>query len=190
MRSFEQQGIISRRQGVGTFVNAQPLTVESGLETLDSIEMLLHARQLPVEIVSRQARMEKALPKAASRLQVTEGTPLTVMRSTYSLGNEQTAYLLEVVPALVMSAELLAQARRSLLDLLLAERERFDISYAVTHIAPVHGDDEICMALGIDANTPLFFIEQTAYTSTNVPRYYSRNYYRPDLFDFHLIRRV
>ena len=44
LRSFEQQGSISRRQGVGTFVNAKHLYVESGLEVLLSMEDLLAGR--------------------------------------------------------------------------------------------------------------------------------------------------
>ena len=38
MRSFEGQGLIRRRQGVGTFVLDQKQNIESGLEILESIE--------------------------------------------------------------------------------------------------------------------------------------------------------
>ncbi|MEM5774221.1 MAG: GntR family transcriptional regulator, partial [Anaerolineaceae bacterium] len=40
MRDFESQGLILRRQGIGTFVVSHPQIMESGLEVLESIETL------------------------------------------------------------------------------------------------------------------------------------------------------
>lgn len=190
LRSFEQQGIISRRQGVGTFVNRRPLYIESGLETLESIEMLLQSRQLAPNIKSRQARSERALPKAAGRLALKEGTPLTVVSSTYAVDDKRVAYLLEVAPAALVSAQVIGERSSSLLGYMMEEKGLFNVAYAIAHIAPVHGSEEIRMALAIDDETILFFIDQTVYTGANVPCYYSRNYYLPTVFDFHLIRKI
>jgi GntR family transcriptional regulator len=40
MRTFEGQGLIRRRQGVGTFVVPRAKVIETGLEVLESIERL------------------------------------------------------------------------------------------------------------------------------------------------------
>lgn len=190
LRSFEQQGIITRRQGVGTFVNRRPLYIESGLETLESIELLLQSRHLTPAIKSRQARSERALPKAAGRLALKEGTPLTVVSSTYAVDDQRVAYLLEVTPTGLVPADGIDGQPVSLLAYMLEEKSHFDLSYAIAHIVPVHGNEEICSALEIENATLLFFIDQTVYTSANVPCYYSRNYYLPTVFDFHLIRKI
>lgn len=190
LRSFEQQGIISRRQGVGTFVNPRPLYIESGLETLESIEMLLHSRQLTPILRQRQVRSERALPKAAQRLNLQEGAPLTVVASTYAVAEKPVAYLLEVAPTRVVPERTAITWTTSLLDGLLREWVDFDLGYGVAHIAPVNGSEEICTALAVDAQTPLFFIEQTVFTGAGVPCFYSRNYYLPQIFDFHVIRKL
>ncbi|MEZ4830581.1 MAG: GntR family transcriptional regulator [Caldilineaceae bacterium] len=190
LRSFEQQGIISRRQGVGTFVNPRPLYIDSGLETLESIEMLLQSRQLTPILRQRQVRSERALPKAAQRLNLKEGAPLTVLASTYVVADSPVAYLLEVVPTGVVDESTAAAWDMSLLDGLLQHRAFFDLGYGVAHIAPVHGSEEICAALDVDAQTPLFFIEQTVFTGAGTPCFYSRNYYLPQIFDFHVIRKL
>lgn len=189
LRSFEQQGIISRRQGVGTFVNPRPLYIESGLEALESIEMLLRSRDLVPQVAMRQVSEEGALPKAAQRLNVKEKTPLTVVTSTYTAQERRVAYLLEVVAAERLAAHEGRQLGTSLLDILLADAERFPISYATAHIAPVHGSAQICQALQIERKDPLFFIEQIVYDGHNRPLCYSRNYYLSDVFDFHIIRK-
>ncbi len=194
LRSFEQQGVISRRQGVGTFVNPRPLYIESGLETLESIEMLLRGRHLTPLLKQRQARSERALPKAASRLGLEEGTALTVVASTYAIErpdkSSAVAYLLEVAPATLVPLESVLPLPCSLLDFVLREDTQMDLGYAIAHIAPVHGSEEICAALSVDAQTPLFFVEQTVYSGAGVPCCYSRNYYLSHIFDFHVIRRI
>jgi len=73
MRSFEGQGIIRRRQGVGTFVIGKPAVIETGLEVLESIESLAHRIGLDVsmgdlQITTTQADAEEAVvqPERAS----------------------------------------------------------------------------------------------------------------------------
>src|SRR5574340_1459615 len=48
MRSFEGQGLIRRRQGIGTFVVGRSQVIESGLEVLQSIETMAESINLHV----------------------------------------------------------------------------------------------------------------------------------------------
>ncbi len=50
MRTFETQGLLLRRQGVGTFVVRPTQILESGLEVLESIETLAKRSGLPVAL--------------------------------------------------------------------------------------------------------------------------------------------
>jgi GntR family transcriptional regulator len=189
LRSFEQQGLIQRKQGVGTFINPRPVYAESGLENLESIEMVLRSRQFSIQVLNRTPRAEKALPKAAQRLAISENTPLTVVSSTYVVNGQPVAFILEVVPELRIS---LAEAEGldcSFLNWILVNPDRFPVSYAIAHISPVHGSHEICTALRLGPEDPLFFVEQTVHDTEYRPFYYSRNYYVPSYFDFHVIRR-
>src|SRR3990172_6866757 len=68
MRPFEQRGLISRRQGVGTFVSSHPRVIETGLEQLVSIQRLAARQGLQtsmgeLQVVRRQpnpAEIEEA----------------------------------------------------------------------------------------------------------------------------------
>lgn len=189
LRSFEQQGIINRRQGVGTFVNLRPPYIDSGLETLESLEMLLQSRQIRPIFAQRTVATERALPKAAQRLRISEGEPLIVVTSTATLAGCPVAYLLEATPVTFADLRAVAESAGSLLHYLLGDSERYGVSRAVAHIAFVHGTEAICAALGVNQHTPLFFIEQTVYRGDHSPCFYSRNYYIPGFFDFHVIRK-
>ncbi len=189
LRSLEQQGIINRKQGVGTFVSLRPPYIESGLETLESIEMLLASRQILPVFTRRTVCTEPALPKAAQRLSIAEGDPLTVVTSTVTADGAPVAYLLEVTPVIFVQPETVKRSANSLLHHLLESNGSNEIAYAVAHIAPVHGNEAICTALGVTILTPIFFIEQTVYSAGHQPRFYSRNYYTPNFFDFHVVRK-
>ncbi len=59
MRSFEGQGLIRRRQGVGTFVVGQAKVIETGLEVLESIETM--ASKIGLDVMMGDLRIEEDL---------------------------------------------------------------------------------------------------------------------------------
>src|SRR5512140_367047 len=70
MRSFEGQGLIRRRQGVGTFVVSQSQVIDTGLEVLESIEAL--ASKIGLNVTMGDLRIEETFadPLQAESLQV------------------------------------------------------------------------------------------------------------------------
>ena len=51
MRIFETQGVIHRRQGVGTFVIPPSQVIETGLEVLESILTQAKRKDLPIVLI-------------------------------------------------------------------------------------------------------------------------------------------
>ena len=85
MRSFEGQGMIRRRQGVGTFVVAKVPVLDSGLEVLESIETLAQRTNLSVNMGELQVEQIEADENTAAALNVQIGTFLTrVARVIYT----------------------------------------------------------------------------------------------------------
>src|SRR3990172_12759937 len=56
MRTFETQGLIPRRQGVGTFVLHPSSVIDTGLERLESIESL--ARRIGLTVSMGELKVE------------------------------------------------------------------------------------------------------------------------------------
>src|SRR5512135_2553170 len=85
MRSFEGQGLIRRRQGVGTFVVAKVPVLDSGLEVLESIETLAQRTDLKVKTGELQVLQVEADDEHAKALNMPPGTSLTrVSRVIYT----------------------------------------------------------------------------------------------------------
>jgi GntR family transcriptional regulator len=191
MRTFEERGLITRRQGVGTFVNEPAhLIIESGLETLESIDTLVRRRGIAIQTRDLQIEEEPATHELARRLEVAKGTPLTVVTRAKVAADQPVAYMLDALPAsIVSSQEMQAGFQGSVLDYLL-ERSDLALAHARADILPVLADQHQSAHLDVQPGTVLLLLEETLYTVTGEVIGFSRNYFVPEFFNFHVVRRV
>ena len=87
MRAFEGQGIIRRRQGVGTFVVGRSPVIETGLEVLESIEHLSHRIGLEVSIGNLHICTVQACVDEADALGIPLQSELVQIRRVILAGN-------------------------------------------------------------------------------------------------------
>ncbi len=189
LRTFETQGIIARRRGVGTFVMAPPVTVETGLEVLESLDQILsrQGKRAP----ARDMHIEKsvALPKAASRLNIPVGAPVIIITRTRVVDDVPVSWMLDIIPTDVISYEEMRKIfTGSVLDTF-RERGKPVIAYARTDILAVSADAQLARSLNVPEGHSLLFLEQVLYDIHNRPVSYERHYYVPGLVRFHVIRR-
>jgi len=190
LRSFEERGQITRRQGVGTFVALSHPIIEHGLEVLESLDTLARRMGLRCEMRDLSIEEQIADSELAAKLDVAPGTPLTIVTRTRTAEGTVVAYMYDVVPVSVASAETLrANFHGSVLDYLL-EMGDLPPAYARTNILPVQATEELAQHLQVSPGTVLLLLEETIYATDNQIINYSRNYFIPDYFQFHLIRRV
>jgi GntR family transcriptional regulator len=191
MRTFEERGLIIRRQGVGTFVNhASPLIIESGLETLESVDMLVRRRDMAIHTKDLAIVQQPAAPDLAAPLGVAEGTPLTIVTRTKAAAGRPVAYMLDALPVSVVSADdMRAGFQGSVLDYLLA-RGDLSLAHARADILPVLADEHLLARLDLEPGTVLLLLEETLYTVGGEIIGFSRNYFVPEFFKFHVVRRV
>jgi GntR family transcriptional regulator len=189
MRTFEERGLIIRRQGVGTFVTrSSPLVIDSGLEALESVDSLVHRRGLSIQTKDLDIQEALASRDLARRLGVTERTLLTVVTRTKVAAGQPVAYMMDALPASVVSVEdMRAGFHGSVLDYLLT---RDDLAHARADILPVRADKHQSARLDLKPGTVLLLLEETLYTLAGEVIGFSRNYFVPEFFKFHVVRRV
>jgi GntR family transcriptional regulator len=190
MRSFEGQGLIRRRQGVGTFVVGQSDVIESGLEVLESLETLARKSGLKVTMGDLHITSILADSTQAEALQVEAGVPLIQVARVIHAENRPVAYLTDLLPNDVLSSdELQAGFTGSVLDLLL-KRGSPVLANSLTEIHAAAASGEIARALEIQRGDVLLLF--TASLSDNSGRVvdYSHSYFLPGFFSFHVVRRV
>lgn len=190
MRSFEERGLVVRRQGVGTYVTEPPRVIESGLEVLESIETLaarlgLSATMGACEVHRRRPEAEEAGelklgPEAevveVSRVMLAEGRPV--------------AFLVDVFePVLLPDGDLGQGFTGSVLDLLL-QRGRVALESSRTEITAVSAPGAIARSLNIQRGDVLLRMEAYLYAKDGRAIVHSLSYFLPGTFRFHVVRRV
>lgn len=190
MRSFEGQGLIRRRQGVGTFVVGQVPVINSGLEVLESIETLAQRIGLAVSVKELQVKGISASEDHAQALGVPLGTALTSVSRVIYTDTRPIACLEDVLPEDVLSAaELDDKFTGSVLDLLL-RRGSPSLAQSRTDIKAIGASSEMARALQIQRDDVLIHFVALLYSTSGRVVDYSISYFLPGYFRFHVVRRV
>jgi GntR family transcriptional regulator len=190
MRAFEGQGLIRRRQGVGTFVIARVPVIDSGLEMLESIETLAQRIGLPVKMGELQVRQESASVDEAGLLNLAPGSQVTCITRVIHTENRPIAFLVDTLPAdLLTPAELEAGFTGSVLDLLLRRGDP-PLTSSRTEIRAVGASQEVARALQIQREDVLLHFSAQLYSQEGVIVDHSISYFLPGYFRFHVNRRV
>lgn len=186
LKQLEKEGILTRRAGVGTFVNAQPI-FSSGIEQLGSVtKMIRHAGKTPgtqyvsAEVVEPSTEdfhyfHKEQLGNMAKieRIRTADGDPVV--------------YCIDRVEQQYMPMEKIHN-NHSIFQLL-EDYSQKRISYAVTFIEPISYDQDISPILHCQPDQALLLLKQIHYTDKDEPILLSENYFRPDVFRFYVVRK-
>jgi GntR family transcriptional regulator len=190
MRTFETQGLIRRRQGVGTFVLRPAHVLESGLEILESLEtvaqrMGLHAVPGEIVVVRRSASQEES-----EALNLADGAQVVSVSRVILADERPVAYLIDTLPTeLISTAELGEGFNGSVLDLLM---QRGDPLLANSHceIAAVAASSDVARALNIQRGDALLRFNSRLFTIDGDVIDYSFGHFLPGYFRFHVVREL
>jgi GntR family transcriptional regulator len=190
MRAFEGQGLIRRRQGVGTFVVGRTQVLDSGLEVLESIETMAQKIDLDVDMGHLEVREVQADETQAGQLQVKVGAALIQVARVIQAENRPVAYLIDVLPVDVLASNAIEEGfTGSVLDLLL-RRGDLNLERSMAEISAVAASGEVARALEIQRGDVLLMFSARLYTQEERVIDYSLSYFLPGYFRFHVVRRV
>jgi GntR family transcriptional regulator len=190
MRSFEGQGLIRRRQGVGTFVVAKVPVLDSGLEVLQSIETLAQRTNLTVSMGELQVEQLRADGELAGLLHVAFGASLTRISRVIYTDSRPIAYLVDTLPVEILSSEEIKSGfTGSVLDLILRRGEP-ELVQSRTEIRAIGATQEVARALQIQRDDVLLHFMAQLYSKDGRVVDYSFSYFLPGYFRFHVVRKV
>jgi len=191
---LEQQGAISRRHGVGTFISAHAPVLESGLEVLESVERQARRIGLNTEVVYLDMAERAATDEECGLLGIAangNGQPdvLSVDR-VIAVEGTSVAYLTDVVPQTYLRRQDLGeQFSGSVLDILLQRGEPLPVT-SRTEIAAQGAEERVAARLGITPETALLKLCGQLYSRDEQVLAYSTSHFVPGYFKFHVMRRV
>lgn len=190
LRALKDKGLIVRRRGVGTFVQSRSPLILSGLETLESLDVVADRLGMVVSTTQVQIEEQPASPELVEKLLLPPGALVTCVRRVKMAREQPVAYMEDMVPATVASVEELRfEFQDSVLDYL-RRRGKPQPDHARADIRALPADGELAMRLGQPPGTALLLLEEVLYSRKGEPIDFSRNYFVPGYFSFHVIRRI
>lgn len=192
LRVLRDKGFVARKQGVGTFVQPRPPVIPSGLETLESLDVI--ARRLGTEVRTAQLLIEEreagGNPELMERLTLSPSDRVIHVCRIRLADERPVAYIEDAVPSAIVSlGNLRAGFRGSVLDYL-REHGNPPPDHARADIRALLTDEALATKLRVRRGTALLLLEEVLYSTEGRPIDFSRNYFVPGFFDFHVIRRI
>jgi GntR family transcriptional regulator len=190
LHNLEQEGIIIRRHGVGTFITpGYAHRLESGLERLESILELAARQGLGIRCDGLQVREEPAAPRLADKLQVEPGTPLLRVGRVLLADGMPVAYMEDYTLGTILSpADVDDGFNGSVLDLLRQKQDLQGLQVQADIIA-LNADAQLAKKLRIKRGQAVLLVEELLFNHEGKAVEFSRNYFVPEFFRFHVVRR-
>ena len=189
MGHLELEGIVVRRQGVGTFVSQASVRVREGMESLTSVQSLAQAAGLRTETSARKVSLLHASDEWAESLGVEPGSALSQVQCTISVEGRPVAFLNTFAVESCANLDTLESADGSLLEFLI---ERGDPAPTHTHskIRAIRADEFLAGQLEIPEGEALLYLIETYFTQAGDPIALSHNYFVSDRFGFYISRQI
>ncbi len=188
--NLEQEGLVVRKHGVGTFV--APVSgrrLESGLERLESILETAGREGLEPQFRSLRVRQEAASPYVATKLQVDPDSPVTSVRRVIVVDDTPVAYMADTVLSSILKEQDVDDSfNGSVLDLLRQKKGLVDVQ-VIADIEALAADANLSEVLEIGLGQAVQLLEETLFDVERRPVGFSRNYFIPGFFRFHVLRR-
>ena len=189
LRVLEDDGLVARRHGVGTFVRNHPIL--KNLNFNFGITEMIESAGLSPGTSHLAIQTENADQERAEQLHVAVGTALITVERVRTADGRPVVYSLDTLTeSLLQRAEfdpqlLLTQSIYNILQTSLGQVIEYGIARLLPVAAPVH----VAEKLNLPLNALTLYIVQTDYSSADEPLVYSCEYHLPDAFDFLVWRR-
>ncbi|WP_067838443.1 GntR family transcriptional regulator [Amphibacillus sediminis] len=181
-----EENIVTRRLGMGVFVNPKPI-YSSGIEELGSVsEMIRKAGKVPG---TQYVAAEVIEPTATDLERFNSSDVLAIARveRVRTADGEPVVYCIDKV-----NNDLIPIGQIHSQDSIFRLIERYTgkrIQYANAHIEPIGFHEKISAILNCRPDQSLLLLRQMHYTEDHQPILYSANYFRSDAFHFHVVRK-
>ncbi len=186
-----ERGLIMRRHGVGTFVTApSPGMMRGGLEELHSLFSLASNAGVIAERDLWKIETVECTPEVAKQLNLPVATQIINVQMTVKENGRFFAYLNSFLPENIVDVQELTDfSHGSLLDYLLRSKIA-NLSYTNSNLFSVSSDPEVSQLLCIPEGKPLLLLVETFFNNIGQPVVWTRNYFKTDELNFHIIRRI
>jgi GntR family transcriptional regulator len=186
LRILEEENVIIRRHGVGTFVNARPLFT-SGIEQLNSVTSMILQAQMKPGTIFLSSSSEKSTEEDIRRFSCEPDEEIVIIERVRTANGDPVVYCIDKIPKRILP-ETFSHDEESIFSIIEEVTNR-RITYAVAQIEPIGYHEKISPILECEPETALLVLKQMHFDEMDEPVLFSVNYFKADKFSFHVLRK-
>lgn len=185
---LEQDKIIYKVQGKGTFVKKVPVKIESGLEKLESITEIIE--NFGYNPNGRCIRIEEITPTQdmLEKLKLNKEDKAITFTRIRTADDKMAAYCEDTVPkSLFNNDDFITLNNMSMFEFF-SSKLGIHIEHAVAEIIPCYATKEMQRLINAKPNDMFILLKQTHYDKDGKAVIYSLDYFNPEVFKFKVNR--
>jgi len=187
---LEQEGVVYRKQGAGTFVNEAGLQIKSRLEEIWTYEAMLeaHGYDHAVRIIS--AEKKPVSPDVADALNLSPDDETLVIQKLFLADDRPVILTINHIPARLFNGNCTDADFHLPIYQFLSDICQQHLSYYLSEIIPQIAPPWLADLLELPRQkTALLSFDEIGYNQDNEPVIKAYSYFRDDLLRLRLIRR-
>lgn len=179
---LEQDNIIYKIKGKGTFVNKRPIQIESGLEKLESITEIIES--FGYEPGTIWVGVEEGFPTndMMEKLKLEADHKVITLKRIRTANGKAAAYLVDTISKNLVNNESLENIESESVFSYFREKFGIVIDYATTEIIPTRCTEEMVEHLKVDKDKLFILLHQLHYDKEGHPILYSLDYFDSEIF--------
>lgn len=184
---LEEDGIVRRLHGSGTYVSHQP-GVRNDLSRNFSVSSMIAAMAVEPGSVGERCGQETAPPHVAAALGVGANTPVCALRRVRTAGSRRVVDSTDWCRTDVLPLEAMSELGGGSIYAALAERG-MPVHHGVATITPAVARGEVARRLGVQSGALLMTLFQLDRTADGTVVLVSQEHHLADAFEFTVYRR-
>jgi len=186
---LENEGVIYRKQGAGTFVNRPGLRIKSRLEEIWSYEAVLrdHGYVPSTRVISH--RLKTADTQTAREMGLVPGEQLLVIEKLFLENKLPVILTINHIPQRNITGPFTEDDIKLPVYEFLSAFGHQHLSYYLSEFVPVRATAHLASHLAVPESSPLLSLDEIGYDEENQPILKAYSYIRDDLLRLRFIRR-
>lgn len=190
---LEKDGLILRRQGLGTFVVKESKLAHVGLEYLRGIFKIISSSGRTPSFLMNECEKVTAEERIAGRLKIEPGEDIVKASHIYAADGIPVIYAETYIASnrIYGGAErflrIFSQSRSKVLFSIMEELKK-PVKYAVAEVTAVTSDQNLSKLLKVETGKSLVLLSEVHFGVYEIPLMYSEDYVNTDLFTIQVVR--
>jgi len=185
---LEQDNILYKIQGRGTFVNRVPIQIESGLEKLESITEIIESFGYKPGTIWIDIKEVIPTKDMIDKMKLRPEEKVVTFTRIRTANDKIAAYCVDTIRRNNIDGEIPAIIEKESMFDYLEQKCSIEPEYAIADIIPTLPTGEMRRHMNIDKDQLFLLLHQIHYDKEGNPQIYSMDYFNTDIFNFKVNR--